>query len=92
MSEHTTTQCVLFSGIFDRPIVAQFDQSQGSSDGGAVLLEGCRPTVKCLTAALEACLKDKRQVGKVQHELDEFLHNASWPLPAATKMPMMLHD
>ena len=37
--EHTTTQSVLFPGIFERPVVAQFDQSQGSSDGGAVLLK-----------------------------------------------------
>ncbi len=37
MSEHTTTQCVLFPGIFKRPVVAKFDQAQGSSDGGAVL-------------------------------------------------------
>lgn len=72
MSEHTTTQCVLFSGIFDRPIVAQFDQSQGSSDGGAVLLKAADRRLG-LTAALAACLKDKRQVGKVQHELDELL-------------------
>jgi hypothetical protein len=72
VSEHTTTQCVLFPGIFERPVVAQFDQSQGSSDGGAVLLKAADRELG-LTAALAACLKDERQEGKVRHELDELL-------------------
>ena len=72
MSEHTTTQCVLFPGIFERLVVAQFDQSQGSSDGGAVLLKAADRRLG-LTAALAACLEDERQVGKIEHELDELL-------------------
>jgi Transposase DDE domain group 1 len=72
VSEHTTTQCVLFPGIFKRPVVAQFDQSQGSSDGGAVLLKTADQQLG-LTAALAACLEDERQAGKVRHELDELL-------------------
>ena len=35
---HIATQCVLFPGIFERPVVAKFDQRQGSSDGGAAQL------------------------------------------------------
>ena len=70
MPEHTTTQCVLFPGIFKRPVVAQFDQSQGSSDGGAVLLKGADRGLG-LTAALAACLKEDRQEAKVCHELNE---------------------
>ena len=57
MGEHTTTQCVLFPGIFRRPVIAQFDQSQGSSDGGAVLLKAADQQLG-LTAALAACLED----------------------------------
>ena len=72
MSEHTTTQCVLFSGVFERPVVAQFDQSHGSSDGGAVLLKAADQRLG-LTAALAACLEDERQAGKIEHELDELL-------------------
>jgi Transposase DDE domain group 1 len=72
VSEHTTTQCVLFPEIFKRPVIAQFDQSQGSSDGGAVLLKAGDQRLG-LTEALAACLKDERQVGKVRHELDELL-------------------
>ena len=70
--EHTTTQSVLFPGIFERPVVAQFDQSQGSSDGGAVLLKAADRGLG-LTAALAACLKDDRQEVKVRHELEEML-------------------
>ncbi len=72
MSEHTTTQCVLFAGIFNRPVVAKFDESQGSSDGGAVLLKAADRRLG-LTAALAACLKDDRQAAKIDHELDELL-------------------
>src|ERR1700740_3092036 len=70
--EHTTTQCVLFPGIFELPVIAKFDQSQGSSDGGAVLLKAADRELG-LIAALAACLKDDRQEGKVRHELDELL-------------------
>jgi len=72
MNEHTTTECLLFPEIFDRPVVAQFDQSQGSSDGGAVLLKAADRGLG-LTAALATCLKDDRQEGKVRHELEELL-------------------
>lgn len=72
MSEHTTTQRVLFAEIFDRPVVAQFDQPQSSSDGGAILLKAADRRLG-LTEALAACLEDERQTGKVQHEVDELL-------------------
>src|SRR5258705_11120660 len=39
MSEDSTTQCLLFPGFFRKPVVAQFDQREGSSDGGALLLK-----------------------------------------------------
>jgi hypothetical protein len=70
--ELTTTQCVLFPGIFKRPVVAKFDQSQGSSDGGAVLLKAADRELD-LIAGLSSCLQDDRQAGKVRHELDELL-------------------
>ena len=68
MSEHTTTDCLLFPDIFDRPVVAKFDQRQGSSDGGAMLLQAAERRLG-LTSALTGCLRDDRQAGKVQHEL-----------------------
>ena len=39
MPKHTTTQCLLFSDLLDKPVVAQFDQEHASSDGGALLLK-----------------------------------------------------
>ena len=72
MSEHTTTDCLLFPDIFDRPVVAKFDQWQGSSDGGAILLQAAERRLG-LTSALAGCLRDARQAGKVQHELRELI-------------------
>lgn len=72
MTEHTTTQCLLFPDIFPKPVVAQFDQRQGSSDGGAVLLKAADRRMR-LTERLAACLNDERQAGKVQHEVSEML-------------------
>jgi hypothetical protein len=72
LNEHTTTDCLLFPNIFDRPVVAKFDQRQGSSDGGAILLKAAERRLG-LTSALAACLRDARQPGKVQHELSELI-------------------
>jgi DDE family transposase len=72
LSNHSTTQCLLFPELFERPVVAQFDQRQGSSDGGAILLKAADRRLG-LTGALAACLEDDRQAGKVRHELRELL-------------------
>jgi hypothetical protein len=52
--------------------VAQFDQRQGSSDGGAILLQAADRQLG-LSAALAACLRDERQGGKVKHTIDQML-------------------
>ena len=72
MTENRTTQCLLFPDIFPQPVVAQFDQRQGSSDGGAILLKAADRRIQ-LTQALAVCLKDERQPGKVDHEMEELL-------------------
>ena len=72
MSEHNTTQCVLFPGIFKRSVVAKFDQRQGSSDGGAILLCAADQRLH-LTTALAQALQDTRQSKKIKHELRELL-------------------
>jgi len=72
LSENNTTQCLLFTNIFPKPVVAQFDQRQSSSDGGAILLKAADRRLQ-LTAALAACLKDERQPGKVDHAMEELL-------------------
>ena len=70
MSEHTTAQSVLFPDLFDKLLVARFDQQHASSDGGAVLLRAADGRLG-LTERLAACLRDHRQPGKVEHELHE---------------------
>src|SRR5271166_863041 len=72
MSEDSTTQCLLFPGIFRKPVVAQFDQREGSSDGGALLLKGADRHYG-LVAGLASCLRDERQAGKVDHSLRELV-------------------
>ena len=72
MSEDSTTQCLLFPGIFRKPVVAQFDQREGSSDGGALLLKAADRHYG-LVAGLSSCLRDERQAGKVDHSLRELV-------------------
>ena len=64
MSEHSTAQCLLFPGIFRQPVVAQFDQRAGSSDGGALLMKASDRHYR-LVDELTACLRNPRQAGKV---------------------------
>jgi Transposase DDE domain group 1 len=60
-----------FQGL-PQPIVARFDQAHASSDGGAVLLKALDDRLG-LTRRLAASLTDRRQPGKVQHELIELV-------------------
>jgi len=66
VSDDSTTECLLFPGIFCKPVVAQFDQREGSSDGGALLLKAANQHYR-LVEELTACLRDERQAGKVDH-------------------------
>ena len=63
---------MLFPGIFRKPVVAQFDQREGSSDGGALLLKAADRHYD-LVAGLASCLRDERQAGKVDHSLRELV-------------------
>ena len=69
MSNDITGQSVLFPELFNRPLVAQFDQANGSSDGGAILLKACDERLG-LTQAISDCMREWRQPGKVEHELE----------------------
>jgi len=62
----------LFPEIFPKPSVLQFDQRQGSSDGGAILLKAAERRYG-LIGGLSGCLEDKRQAGKIDHSLRELL-------------------
>jgi hypothetical protein len=68
----TIPQTVLFSDLFDRPLVATFDQQHASSDGGAVLLKAAERRYG-LIDGFARCLVDDRQPAKVRHTLAELL-------------------
>lgn len=68
----TTQQSVLFPSLFGKPLVAVFDRRHGSSDGGAVLLKAADRRLG-LVDRLAGCLTDRRQSGKIRHEIDELL-------------------
>ena len=72
MNDETIAQPVLFPDLFDRPVVATFDQPHASSDGGAVLLKAAERRYD-LIASFARCLCDDRQSGKVQHTLHDLL-------------------
>jgi len=68
VTENSTTERLLFPEIFAKPVVLEFDQRQGSSDGGAVLLKAAENRYG-LIASMSGCLRDPRQTGKVDHSL-----------------------
>jgi len=75
MSEDSTTQCLLFPESFRTPVGAQFDQREGSPDGGALLRKGCQSTlwIDGWTGLGPAGLRDERQAVQVDHSLREWL-------------------
>jgi len=64
----------MFSDLVKRPVMLSFDLTQGSSDGGAVLLAtGNRRYNNGLIEAMAECFLDRRQPGKVEHSIEELL-------------------
>jgi hypothetical protein len=64
----TVPHTVLFPDLFDKPLVATFDQAHASSDGGAVLLKGADRRLG-VTAGFAACLTETRAAEKIAHPL-----------------------
>ena len=69
MTFDTVPQTVLFPDLFDKPLVAEFDRQQTSSDGGAVLLKAAE-RVYGMVKAFARCLVDKRAPDKIRHTLE----------------------
>jgi len=65
-------QCVLFEGLFDKPVRMEFTAPDQSSDGGILLLKGIDEKMG-LTKRMARALRDERQPGKVLHPLAEML-------------------
>ncbi len=72
MRDDSTRQSVLFSGLFDKRLVARFDQPHGSSEGGAVLLKALDERLN-LSERLAQCIQDERQPGKIEHTLHDLI-------------------
>jgi len=64
------TQSLLFPALFSKPVHISFSREELSSNGGTVLL-AARDRKLRLTEHLAGALVDKRQAGKVNHELLE---------------------
>jgi len=72
-------QTVLFPTLFDKPLVATFDTPHQSSDGGAILLKAADDDL-ALTARLAACLPERRQAGKIEHDLPTLIRQRCFGL------------
>jgi len=72
VSDDTIPQTVLFPDLFDKPLIATFDQPHASSDGGAILLKAAEARYG-LIDGFARCLVDDRQPGKVRHTLTDLL-------------------
>jgi hypothetical protein len=57
---------------FEKHVVVKFDTEHTSTDGGAVLVKVLDRQLG-VTDAVASCLRDRRQPGKVQHELVELV-------------------
>src|SRR5713101_10185718 len=72
LRDDTIPQTVLFPDLFNKPLIATFDQPHASSDGGAVLLKAADARYG-LIDGFARCLVDDRQPGKVRHTLEDLL-------------------
>lgn len=73
MDKDITRQCVLFPELFGKALTVKFDQRDGSSDGGAILLKAADRRLG-LSERLAGCIKDRRQPGKIEHTVHEVLN------------------
>jgi len=62
----------MFPNLFRKVVVADFDATQSSSDGGALLLKAADDRL-CLTTRLASALRDERDPVRVRHEIGELV-------------------
>jgi Transposase DDE domain group 1 len=72
LNTDTIPQTVLFPDLFNKPLVATFDQPHASSDGGAILLKAAEGRYGLIDGFARCCVDD-RQSGKVRHTLEDLL-------------------
>ena len=88
MTPDTIPQSVLFPDLFDKPLVATFNQEHASSDGGAVLLKAAE-RVYGLVKAFARCLADKRAPGKIRHTLADLIGQRVFGIACVIPMATM---
>lgn len=76
---HRTTQSVLFSDLYSKPVVAAFDQDNSSSDGGAILLKAIDRRLG-LSERLASCIEDTREADRVWHSVYDLLRQRVYGL------------
>ena len=79
MAEQTVVQTLLFPTLCAKPLVATFDTPHQSSDGGAIPLKAIDDDLG-LTARLAACLPERRQAGKIEHDLPTLIRQRCFGL------------
>jgi hypothetical protein len=72
VDDDNTRQSVLFAELCGRPVLAEFDQQHGSSEGGAILLKACDERLG-LTERLIESIADRRQAGKIRHAIGDLV-------------------
>lgn len=68
MNDPTVPHTVLFPDLFDKPVIATFDQPHVSTDGGAILLKAADRHLG-VTAAIAQVLTERRTAAKITHPL-----------------------
>jgi len=91
LTDSIATERLLFAEIFAKPVILEFDQRQGSSDGGALLLKAAE-TRYGLISSLSGCLRDPRQAGKEDHSCGIFSPSAFSSSAVVMRTPMILLD
>jgi hypothetical protein len=85
----------LFEGIFDKPVLTQFDGSHRSSNAGLTLLSALDRKLG-LTEALAGCLLDKRTASRVVHSADSLyaqrVYSIALGCPDASDCAQLGHD
>src|SRR2546428_12201361 len=72
LRDDTIPQTVLFPDLFNKSLIATFDQPHASSDGGAILLKAADARYGLIDGFAQ-CLIDDRQKSKMRHTLTDLL-------------------
>jgi len=81
LSANSTTECLLFPDLSDRPVLAQFDEPAMTSDAGLLLLKAADRRVG-LTERVLPYLPDSRDSSRVRHDFLSLLQQRVYGLAA----------